>query len=635
MRYVVFWVALALLPLPACLSARAQVPTPATPAAPALPSPTGSATPLPEASATPTPPPRRTLIDLKADRIDFYYDQFLIEADGHVSAKTSDGMTVTGDAFSMDLKLNRFLMAGHVSLTTPSGTAGGAAVADFLDFDRLYFVPVTTEPDRWTFLNGDLAHPVKGRVMPGDTFAFPSTPQTPSFSATSAIIGAKEYVRLSGAVAYVGGTRLPLGSYVINFSPNQYFAQNSLSGANFDTTWNFAGNTNSLSAVHLRDDKVNGVYLSFEQHFVGEHEYAIFSLNPMTKAPKYFNALLYEKLGNRLQLQTFTQLYEYQTGFRGPNVAEQTTYVNGIQSFEHSYLQGTAVFTNYNLLGPGSFSPNNPIGPGSLSHPTAVQLTATSFQNRIGKLPLYEQVYYGYGFNHDTVGQQYSFAIPYPGLQEYGGVTYTTIYDTLLGYNLFTPSFKLGNKEDPYKAYYFNASFNSQRTYNSLPHHINIQNTTLSLSRQFSRPTSAYLAYQVNNTGDYYNHGGYQPCDPNNPPNNPFCPPSLSAFRGAATLRTLSLNVNYAPQPDFNASILMRHHDDFPIPVPGLFPQPTLNVLGQPLYSFYLGQPPNDITGDVRFKLLPHMLLDVSRTYYFNFGTQRWSPSFIVQVLPL
>ncbi|HEY1429883.1 MAG TPA: hypothetical protein VGF18_09940, partial [Candidatus Tumulicola sp.] len=120
-----------------------------------------------------------TTMQLSASRISFYNDQFLVEADGNVRVTTTDGFVVTGDAFSMDLKLNRFLLAGHVTLRYGNQQVNGAAISDFLDFNRIYFVPVTSEPDRWTFLNGDLAHPVKGRVMPGDTFAFPEVPKTP------------------------------------------------------------------------------------------------------------------------------------------------------------------------------------------------------------------------------------------------------------------------------------------------------------------------------------------------------------------------------------------------------------------------------------------------------------------------
>lgn len=578
-----------------------------------------------------------TIVRLSADRIAFYYDRFLIEADGHVRLQTSDGFSAYGDAFSMDLKLNRFLLAGHTILSSRGQTVGGAALSDFLDFNRIYFVPVTSEPDRWTFLGGDLEHPSKGRVMPGDVFEFPDVPKQPSITATSAVIGTRSYARFSGATAYFGGAGVPLGSYVVNFSPNPYFAQNSLTGANFDATWNFGGSNNTLSALHLRYDTQNHTYLAFEQHFVGQHEYAVFSVNPLTKQQRFFNLMAYEKLGSRFQVQTFTQYMINQGIFFqvAPYAATQTTYVNMTQAMPHSYLQLTTNFTNYNLLGPGSINPRNPVGSGSLSHPSQAELTATSFQNRIGKLPLYEQTYFSYGFNHDSVGQLYNQPIGIYGLQSYGGATYTTIWNEVAGFNLFLPSLKLGTSDNPYKSYYFNAVFNKQRQWNSLPHHIDNTTTTVSLSRQFSRPVNSYLSYQVRNTGDYYLQGGYPPCVYQPDPAQPnYCPNSLQSFRGVSTLRTLAFGTNYIPNPEFNASVLFRHHDDFPIPVPGLFPLPVTNVLGQPLYDYYLGQPPNDITGDVRFKILPHMLLDVQRTYYFNFGSTRWSPNFIVQVLP-
>jgi hypothetical protein len=613
-----------------------------------------------------------TTMQLSASHISFYYDQFLVEADGNVRITTTDGFTVTGDAFSMDLKLNRFLVAGHVTLQYGTERVTGAAISDFLDFNRIYFVPVTTEPDRWTFLNGDLTHPVKGRVMPGDVFAFPQLPKTPSITASGATIGTKNFIHFFGATGYLAGVGVPLGSYVVNFSSNQYFAQNSLTGANFDATFNVAGNYNSLSAVHLRYDTFNHAYLAFEQHFVGSHDYAILSANPLTKSQRYFNFIGYEKLGSRFQVQTFTQFYIDQGIFFQalPSSETQTTYINMTEAFPHSYLTLATNFTNYNMLGPGSYTNPAPVctipapttsnphpqpvcvanPAGSLSHPTQAQLTWTSFQNRILKLPVFEQTYFGYGFNHDSVGQQYASPIAVSGLQAFGGqcvfvksqpsvpcpTTYTTIYNQVVGITAFLPSVKIGG-DNPYKDYYFNAVFNKQRQYNSLPHHVDTTTTTLSLSRQFSRPVNSYLSYQVQNTGDYYLQGGYQPCTfvQPNPPQPPIpCPSSLQSFTGVSTLRTLTLGINYDPNPDFNASLVGRHHDDFPIPEPNIFPLPTLNVLGQPLYNNYLGQPPNDLTGDVRFHILPHMLVDVQRTYYFNFGNIRWSPAFIVQVLP-
>jgi hypothetical protein len=594
-----------------------------------------------------------TTMQLSASHISFYYDQFLVEADGNVRITTTDGFTVTGDAFSMDLKLNRFLVAGHVTLQYGTQRVSGAAISDFLDFNRIYFVPVTTEPDRWTFLNGDLMHPVKGRVMPGDTFAFPQLPKTPSITANGATIGTKNFIHFFGATGYFAGLGVPLGSYVVNFSSNQYFAQNSLTGANFDATFNVAGNYNSLSAVHVRYDTFNHAYLAFEQHFVGSHDYAILSANPLTKSQRYFNFIGYEKLGSRFQVQTFTQFFVDQGIFFQalPLSETQTTYVNMTEAFPHSYLSLASNFSNYNTLGPGSY--NNPVAhAGNLSHPTQAQLTWTSFQNHIfKKLPVFEQTYFGYGFNHDSVGaNQYATPIAVNGLQAFGGqcvyakgqpavpcpTTYTTIYNQVVGLNVFLTSLKIGG-DDPAKDYYFNATFNKQRQYNSLPHHVDSTTTTGSLSRQFSRQVNSYLSYQVQNTGDYYLQGGYQPCTfiQPNPPQPPIpCPSSLQSFTGVSTLRTTTLGINYDPNPDFNASLIARHHDDFPIPVPGVFPLPSVNVLGQPLYNDYLGQPPNDLTADVRFHILPHMLVDLQRTYYFDFGNIRWSPAFIVQVLP-
>ncbi|MGA8533433.1 MAG: hypothetical protein WB615_04940, partial [Candidatus Tumulicola sp.] len=80
-----------------------------------------------------------TIVRLSADHLAFYYDTFLIEADGNVRVQTSDGFSASGDAFSMDLKLNRFLVAGHVTLSAGGEQRSGAALSDFLDFNRIYF----------------------------------------------------------------------------------------------------------------------------------------------------------------------------------------------------------------------------------------------------------------------------------------------------------------------------------------------------------------------------------------------------------------------------------------------------------------------------------------------------------------
>ena len=587
-----------------------------------------------------------TLVRLNADHIAFYYDQYLIEADGNVRVVTSDGFEVDGQAFSMDLKLNRFLIAGHVTLKVRGQSVTGAAVSDFLDFHRIYFVPITVEPDRWTFLNGDLNHPVKGRIMPGDVFNFPNLPPHPSMTAKSAVVDERTFVRLMG-VSTFGGGGLPLPSYVINFSPNPYFAQNSLTGATADLTWNFAGNAHSLSALHVRYDPQNkGPYLGFEQHLVGDHEYAVFSVSPFTKAGKYWNLMLGDRLGSRFQIQTFSQMYTYQYGLKEPGAATQWTVANATYAMPHSYFTLSSAFTNYNLLSWGAYF--TPFGKGgnvgSMAHPSSAQLTWTSFQNRVGKSPIYVQTYASYGFNHDTVGDQYLYQYPGTpsGLQEYQypsvckgqynnppcfGTVYTTIYNQILGITASAQSIRLGDPDHPYEDYYFNASYNRQIQWNSLPHHITSTTESASLSRNFTRVLNGYLNYQIQNTGDYYLHGGYANSQPSYS--------SFAAFQGVATWHTASIGLNYVPSPEFNLTAVFRKHNDFPTPYPGLFPPPPTNVFGQYIYGTYLGQPPYDITPDLRMRLMPHLMVDVSNTYYFNYYGQKWQPTTAIQFLPI
>ncbi len=75
---------------------------------------------------------------MRADVVDYYSNRYILTADGNVSARLSDGTIVTGNTFSMDLKLNRFLIAGNVHLDGPHIHAMGAAFAGYPDISRNY-----------------------------------------------------------------------------------------------------------------------------------------------------------------------------------------------------------------------------------------------------------------------------------------------------------------------------------------------------------------------------------------------------------------------------------------------------------------------------------------------------------------
>src|SRR6202030_1218435 len=261
--------------------------------------------------------------------------------------------------------------------------------------------------------------------------------------------------------------------------PNQDLAQNSLSGASFDTTWNAIGNNNSITALHFRYDSVNRTYLSVEQHFAGAHEYAVVSLNPATKSQKFWNLVTGDRLGKTFQINTFTQLYTDQSGLSSPYASAQATHITHTRALPQSYLQAYTTFVNYNMVGPQA--------PAEPNHPDSVQLSFSTFAHRVSHLPLYEQIRYGFGFNHDAYG-----------LQSFGGYNYTTIWNHLAGMTFYTPSLKLlGDRDNTYKTYFLNATFDKQRQWFTVPHYIDSATTTVSVSRTFSRPFSAYTSYSV------------------------------------------------------------------------------------------------------------------------------------------
>lgn len=569
---------------------------------------------------------------MHATKVTFYYARFLVEADGNVRVRMDNGVTMRGDAFSMDLKLNRFVLAGHVHLQDRSGSQDGAALSDFLDFDRIYFLPLVhgsgMTPDRWTFVSGDFAHPDRGRVMPGDVFELPDlSRQKPYLYGTNAEIGARSFVRFSGNhldILNGLGAYIPTPSYYINYSADQHLGTNSLAGANFDATWSFAGNANSISALHFRYDTINKAYLAFEQHLSGSKAYAVFSLNPMTRPNKFWDLILSDQPSDHFQIKTFTQLNTFQHWLGEPSVSSQFTIVQATQAFNQSFLQLNSQFINYSLLfngGPNYIPSQNPYP--ARQHPMSLGLTATTFQHRIGHLPLYERLSYGFGYQHNSAG-----------LQNLQGALYKTIWQHNIDGQLFLPSLKLGGSYVETKNYYVNASFEMNRVWNSVPHHIDVQNTNVTLSKMFDAHFLGFLGYTIAHTGDYYNDDMQTIVYPPIIPIVKGVPyPGYAAFAGVATLRTLSLDLGYVNSGNLSSTILVRQHTDFPQAYPGLFQTPITNVIGQEIQPpNYIGEPPYDATFDVRARVNPYTTVDVSRSYYFNFANRGWSPEFVIQI---
>jgi hypothetical protein len=127
------------------------------------------------------------------------------------------------------------------------------------------------------------------------------------------------------------------------------------------------------------------------------------------------------------------------------------------------------------------------------------------------------------------------------------------------------------------------------------------------------------LAYEIKTTDDYW---GSQQLAAYPPYANVVTTPfgtfgGQDAFRGLATSRGYTASMIYTPTANFAIKEILSRFYDTPAPVPGLY-----------------GQPPWQLTTDVRFRLSRQILVDVTRAYYFNFANERWAPVLGVTVSP-
>ncbi len=562
-------------------------------------------------------------IELRASVVDFYSNRFVLTADGDVSARFSDGTIVRGNTFSMDLKLNRFLIAGDVHIDGPSIHEVGAAFASYPDINRNYFLPEGDTPDRWTYYGLDFTDPHKGRQQPGDAFYFPDlSGQKPYIIANKATIFPKNNVEFPiGSRIEVLGAYVPTPGYVVNYSSNPNFYQNAFSGAVFDIGVPFHGAADAISAGHFRYDQHRGLYTAFDQHFVHNLDYAVLSVNPVTQNQRQFNAIFYKRVSPAVETRLFYQLSAQSQGLSQPTTA--SSYANfSVNTRVGKYAVGLNVDQyNNDLLGDAqvAFNPYNNLL--QAAHPFDMTLSVQSYADefrlfRYLGVPLRFQYRAGYGYSYNS----YGLAVLGPGAAttppNFGGVPYTKIFDTYLGFTAYTAPVRLA------KQLSISAKADKLETWYSLPHHIVTTDASVTLARTpLSIKLPAFLlTYDVLNIGDYYGAAqriAYPAAQDTQqvPGFGTFT--GLAAFDGFATSRSLSASMVYTPTPYFALNLTMQHFNVTPRPVPGLG-----------------GGAPYQFTADVRLRISPHILVDLSRSYYFNFANNLWSPQFGIQFSP-
>ncbi|HXP94508.1 MAG TPA: hypothetical protein VN905_13635 [Candidatus Binatia bacterium] len=585
------------------LSAFAVVAQPAPALAPGAAATSSPPAAAPEATPTVNPYVMPTAapfsrVNLDADSIDFYWNRYVIEANGHVRVQMSDGTLVTGDTFSTDLRLNRFLVAGHVHIAAKDVQYDGAAFAENMDDGRGYFLPVFDEPDRWTFLSGNYAVPYLGREIPYDAFMFPDTNGTAVFlNATAAVIWPRDALLFKGTEVHVLGFKAPGGQIYFNFSNNINFRQNSLVGAAADVGYPFAGGRWWYSTLHLRYDggpNNIGTYGAFEQHFAWDNAYAVASVNPFTQFSKQYNLLASTKIGPKFQLDTFQQINLSQYGWTTPANAAWFGSFTATTALHNSFTK--VVYNTYAASIANSVPPVDP------DHPSSVELDWIGFDHRIGLFPLTFRLRSGGAVYNDTYG-----------LGSFAGTPYTNLWSTWLGGTLYTTSIKL------FKDTYLVGSFDMQRTFYSLPHYLNTTTTTGSISRLIGTKAAFSVTYQNVNAGDYAGSQKlaiYPPSTPVNPATG-LPDTGYAAFRGLATSRTMSYLLSYTPRPAMALSLNYQHYTDFP---------PPIGVIS--------GRPPNYFNADLKVRLTPQLSVEVGRPYYFNWYGAKWAPYMLIQFGP-
>jgi len=564
-------------------------------------------------------------LDLRADRVVFFSNRYVVSGEGHVRVRLSDGTILRSELFQMDLKLNRFLLAGNVRLDDGNIHEVGAAFAGYPDLDRSYFLSATGTPDRWTFFGLDFAHPNKGRAQPGDAFFIPDvTGERPYIVASSATILPKNSVEFRSSRLYILGVFIPTVKWVINFSASPNYAQNAFAGASFDVGLPYNGSRNALSQFHLRYTGLQKFFLSFDQHFFWDRDYIVFSVNPLTQEQRQFNLIGYKRISPKMEIRLFSQLSSLQHLIYQPEVASAYTNLWYVASLPHSALVLNADQYNNSLI-------QHPVvDEYSYDHPSDGQLTWYGRDTPLTKYtPINLRLRSGYGIAHDgyhcgpetapCLGQHpaddpnadFGYVLDYFGNDR---TRVPTITQKFAGITLYSNSVPL----DRLHTLNLNLTFDKQRQYFSLPHHIDTTTTTGSLSKLYTRKLAFLGAFSITNLGDYYGARQLEFYPPFPPPyvqSNGVPYPGFNAFRGFSTTRAYTGSAVFTSNQYFNYIFTVRRDYDFPAPIPAVF-----------------GTSPWGFTNEVRIRIAKQVLMDFTRTDYLNWSG--YHPSFNLQFGP-
>ncbi len=561
-------------------------------------------------------------LEIHAKHVSYYSNRFILTADGNVRVRLADGTLIRGETFSMDLKLNRYLIAGGVTVDHGSVHDRGAAIAGYPDYDRHYFIPSTPVPDRWTFVADKWAAPIKGGDEPGDAFYFPNLDGERAFiKATEAKVLPRTLVSFLGASIYAifNGAYLPLGTYAVIFSANPNYEQNGFAGADADFGVPLLASEHAVTAVHARYDSINHLYFSYDQHFVWGPDYVVLSENPATNVMKQYNIIGYDKFSSYVDTRVFQQISTIGKGWPfDPSEAGGLTNV-----ISNVYSPALGLTFNFNYLQDNASYKSGRLYVQEYIHPVQATLSALSLPHsllKIGGVQVATIRYRGgYGLQHEAYQCGLGGACDSdPAVETTNGPLYlinilntpvTTLTYDFVGFTANTMSIPLIKD----KHLYFNLILDKQRQWYSMPFHTDSTITTATLSKLYNARLAVLASYSVSAGGNYF--GPQQSVQ--YPPGGLVGSPYTSAldtdfvtYRGLTSSQTLAGSVIITPNPYFNLNLRLSSTTSFPASFPGVT------------------APPLQLSADLRVRLARQIQLDIQRAYYFDYFTQTWSPQF-------
>jgi hypothetical protein len=520
---------------------------------------------------------------LSADRVALYTNSFVLEATGNVQLDLGSGRAIKADFFFMNLRGNRFIVAGNVRFQGPNVDQTFAALSADLVAKRAYAIVANDDLERWSFDDNDFAHPQRDAHPPSDAFELPVITDPATKLGRKVVIGARDYVRYGRCVTqFIGGAGLyiPVPDCYVNVSDDPDLAQSALSGSNLGGEISLTGSANAISGIYINYDRTNGLYAALQQNISSPKAWAVFAVTASGHPGLSFIGAATPSDSFGVRVSTDVQSLAPAPG-------------SALSGFRYSdvRLAQTLPFGYAELF--ATSAADNGTGPGFLSaQPTSAQFDLVSPNVPLGSTA-FGTMRIGYGVLHDP-----------SGLQQLGPTNYSTLGFGYADAGLSAPAIPIGGADTHRRIDLGLLASQSLQRF-SIAHETAITTAGLSLTKPLGI-TDTSFGYTVANVADRYADQQLA------------YPVAVTGFGGLATFRTLAIGATVDTSPKLTTSLTLRLHDDFPKPAQGLFPVVDAAPLGQNSYPYQLGEPPADVTLTFRIRINPQLTLDVTDTQFID-----------------